>query len=185
MAPQVTLMLRLLSLAVLLSTAFASASAATLRVTSGTLHKTGGPAAINESYRIKGTFSVDVNPGSITFYNDNFTTQDYNDYFGPHVDTGWVFPLGGSGTPITVYYSGNTLGAATCPGLNCPVFHGTFDGSNMSLTGSYSDGLIDVYNYNFSLSAVTVPPPGNIPVPAAGWLFGSALAGLAATRRRH
>jgi hypothetical protein len=39
-------------------------------------------------------------------------------------------------------------------------------------------------HYDFTLTAKDVPVVGNVPVPAAVWLFGSALAGLMSAGRR-
>lgn len=78
---------------------------------------------------------------------------------------------------------GTFTNSSFCPaaiGVICPAFtlSGSFDGTNFSLLSQYTGALPDAYSYNTTLNASVVP------IPAAIWLFGSALLVLTGMARR-
>ena len=51
-----------------------------------------------------------------------------------------------------------------------------------SLTGQGGEALVDIYDFTFVADGTSVNP---VPIPAAAWLFGTALIGLVGFGRRR
>jgi len=77
-----------------------------------------------------------------------------------------------------------------------PVATSTLDTDGVSITGDdgiggseMDNGPFSGFNANFDMTSVTMtnytPTPSAVPVPAAVWLFGSGLVGLAGIARRR
>ncbi len=90
-------------------------------------------------------------------------------------DTGWddnteyAFDLIFTSTLIEVFVNGN---------------------KELSISGVFDNGSFGFYNYsqaNVRYAGIeeTVVPPSAVPIPAAGWLLGSALMGLVGMRRKQ
>jgi hypothetical protein len=104
-------------------------------------------------------------------------------------------PEGGTVTPIASYVLPNddifngTLDLATLGSAwgDIGSFWLTFQGKNHSPTVSYAAGsypLWDIRIDDINLGAVVTAPPAEVPLPGAVWLFGSALAGFVARRKK-
>jgi hypothetical protein len=103
-------------------------------------------------------------------------------------------PEGGTVTPVASYVFANdglfdgTLDLATLGEDfgDIGAFWLTFEGKNHSPTvsyalGSYPDWDIRIDNINLGAA---IAPPAEVPLPGAVWLFGSALAGFVARRKK-
>ncbi|MBE1237150.1 hypothetical protein IHV25_05750 [Phaeovibrio sulfidiphilus] len=126
------------------------------------------PIARGENFTINYRFSL-YDQASIKFY-------------GGIVDDGrmWSRDITLTGPDGTVLYSGPSLKLDTLSNLA---------GGNyvLSLSGSHSAYTTDYYYYYLSLNAFggNAPEPGDVPLPGALLLFGSALAGAGVVARRR
>jgi hypothetical protein len=98
----------------------------------------------------------------------------------------------------TIVTPGQPLNTVTCagaqPGVTKPstvdqnpiVFGITSVGDVTTITGTSFDSVNNITQATtFTLTATSVPGAPAVPVPAAAWLFGSGLLGLAGTARRR
>lgn len=136
--------------------------------TDGTLGATAPGAFSNSGQYVTGTL-----PATVTFTSGNLATNDYNQAitFGSNLNFNLLLPNGATqnqGTTFVVSLFQDPLGATPLK---------TSDG-NLLLISLNTDGT----------ASVTAEDPGTTatptPIPAAAWLLGSGLMGLAGIRRR-
>jgi hypothetical protein len=166
-----------------------SISGVTSGLATGTLTATGS-AALDDAGILTIDFSALNNQPAA---GGTFTTANHTVFNGT-IAGGSFTATSGSNT-----YTSCTAGTAACPGpitsaLNIPqpltatpatgngggLFEQAFviaGGTNTSTAYSFNHLLVNNLTYTFTPSA--------IPVPAAAWLFGSGLLGLAGTARRR
>ncbi|QSA97036.1 hypothetical protein [Methylococcus sp. EFPC2] len=131
-----------------------------------------------------------VNPGSYVIYG---YANAVNDPLLSNSATGE--PEWGQVTPVATYsfandgvFAGNVSLATLDPAWgNIGAFWIHFAGFPHSPTTNYLTSVypdFDLRVDDIVLGDVVLPPPASVPVPAAVWLFGSALAGVGAISRR-
>jgi hypothetical protein len=149
-------------------------------------------SALNGSLDITGTT---INSGSFSLGHGSLLTF-LGDYFGTTMNTSaaTITFAGGTYSSTGVVEAGSCNGAAA--GLVCtsayagsPVLDyiladnggGSYDLKLRLGSLANAQGSLTVQNYHFQATAVAPA----VPVPAAAWLFGSGLLGLAGTARRR
>lgn len=147
-----------------------------------------------------GGFVTDGNGTTSATANHNNITGAFTDVWNVEIDpTSSIFSLGTSNffSDFHLQYQVNGAGAFADynPHSTSPGF---FDIENVNLTGidslvikvtgQLNNASFTTGGYNLSVTAsnapITPPAVGAVPVPAAAWLFGSALMGLVGVSRR-
>ena len=107
--------------------------------------------------------------------------------WSPAVNTWYHLAVTRSGQDYTLFIDGTPVGTATytpsIPDPNAPLLIGTAEDGHPERV--FRGALDDLRIYNRALSASEISQLSAVPVPAAAWLFGSALLGLAGIGRRR
>lgn len=107
---------------------------------------------------VSGTFTATFTDTTIEFSNINVNTDPGSSFAFPNY----------AGTFDGVAFSGSQL----IPLLGIyDSYSGSFDGTDFTITGAYSDPFYDGYQYSYSISALGSP----VPIPGALILFMSGL----------
>lgn len=134
----------------------------------GTINTSGGLDGLGiGTLYVGGTFTATFDTTTIQFSNINVATSPSSSFVFPDYD----------GTFDGSSFSGSQL--VSILGLY-NTYSGTFDGTNLNIAGVFYDPYYDGYTYNYDISASV----SSVPVPAAVWLFGSGLLGLAGIARK-
>lgn len=150
------------------------------------------------SYTGTGTISLD-DSGTLTLNHSGISTvlgantmsMDYSDILTGTIADGVFTATGGhthlnsctpvSGTDYCSFASNpqeNTFNSVTGGPLSISL------GASANFTGTYTSAA-GATPVNYAISAVVPTAVSEVPVPAAAWLFGSGLLGLAGTARRR
>jgi hypothetical protein len=139
--------------------------------TDGTLGAVGPNAFANSGNNVTGTL-----PGSVSFTNGIVETNDYNHgiTFGNNLHFSLLLPNGTSqiaGSTFSLGLYQDALGSTPLKTVD-----GTLFSINLNADGTASTSIAD---------GGTNVTPTPTPIPAAFWLLGSGLAGLAGLRRKN
>ena len=133
---------------------------------------------------ISGSFNLYQTPYSLEGW-DLLIFEDIDVLVG---DPGFLSPSITSALPdYNAIYNGNifenSIFCILVVGVICPTDNitGSYDGTNFSMKRNYFSGFADDFSYSIVINGTV----SAIPVPAAVWLFGSGLIGLAGFAKRN
>lgn len=159
-----------------------------------TTNKDGGYDGSSDSHCQSGTGSLKCDRDGIGIENDEITMgQTLNlifdtavritsiEFLDLYIGTGTeqVTVTIDGGTPVMLNATGSS-GDGGYANLSLAALAGP--GQNIAFTASFDPGLRDDSNNDYALAAITVSA---VPIPAAAWLFGTALLGLVGFSRRR
>jgi hypothetical protein len=168
---------------------FANGLSGAFQVDLDMLDATGnGGIAWNDFLGFEGTNSVsswnagNLSAGGVQF--ENWMIVEFGIAAAPDFGTGWDWPTDGGGEILLMDGFGVSAfnpaftNASSSPGLYCPAT------GEWNPAGDCPGGSVEVYTVGIEAS-YAAPVIQQVPVPAALWLFGSGILGLALAGRRN